>query len=243
MNSNIQIFKDSETMSVATAQLFILAANRAIETQGRFLVALSGGGTPSATLRLLATPTYQQQVDWQNIYVFWGDERCVPPDDKGSNYHQAMNSFLRHVPIPDENIFRIKGELEPVEASKEYNHILNRFASPPLEWPRFDLIMLGMGADGHTASLFAGSPEEIIAPTRAVTADYEGRPAQRVTLTEGVLNSARQVVFLVTGRNKAGILRQVLRDTQQTKILPAQRIHPTEGYVTWLIDGDAASEL
>ena len=243
MEANVQIFKDHETLSHAAAEIFVAAAARAIDERGRFLVALSGGGTPDGLYRLLAKEPYRGQVGWANTFVFWGDERCVPPDDEGSNYRQAMETLLSQVPLPDENIQRIQGELEPAEASRSYTRVLKDFASPPLDCPRFDLVLLGMGADGHTASLFPGSGVESISPTLAVTADYQGRPANRVTLTSAVFNSARQILFLVTGESKAVVLSQVLNGKYSPEQYPAQRIRPSDGQVTWLVDEAAGSEL
>jgi 6-phosphogluconolactonase len=243
MNTNLRIFKDKEALSQAAAEIFIREAVGSIRTHGRFTVALSGGSTPSGLYRLLADEPFRGQVDWAKTFVFWGDERCVPPDDEGSNYRQAYNILLKHVPIPEENILRVKGELEPAEASDDYAQVLKHFAAPGLDWPRFDLVLLGMGEDGHTASLFPGSPVEADSPTLAVRGDYQGRPAQRVTLTPQVFNSARTIVFLITGENKASTLKEVLRGAHKPELFPAQRIQPTDRKLIWLVDEGAASQL
>jgi 6-phosphogluconolactonase len=243
MKVDIRIFKDSDALSVAAAEIFVRTAAEAIRARGRFLVALSGGGTPSGLYRLLAGKPYRQQVDWPGIFVFWGDERCVPPDGAGSNFRQASDVFLSQVPIPDENILRIQGELEPAEAAKSYLRTLERFASPPLAWPRFDLALLGMGDDGHTASLFPGSPVDASAPVLAVIANYQDRPANRVTLTPLVLNSARKALFLVAGESKAVALSHVLSEVSMPEQYPAQRIRPTDGQVIWLVDEAAGSKM
>jgi 6-phosphogluconolactonase len=151
--------------------------------------------------------------------------------------------LLSHVLIPDVNIHRIKGELGPAEASKDYFLTLKRFASPPLEWPRFDLVYLGMGEDGHTASLFPGSAVDVSEPTMPVTAHYQDRPANRVTLTPVVFNSARVVVFMATGEKKADTLAEVLGDRYNPAKYPAQRIDPKDGRLIWLVDEAAASKL
>jgi 6-phosphogluconolactonase len=153
--------------------------------------------------------------------------------------------LLKHVPIPDSNIHRIKGELGPAEAAKEYSLALKEFAFPPLEWPRFDLVYLGMGEDGHTASLFPGSPVNVSEPTMPVTAHYQDRPANRVTLTPVVFNSARTVAFMATGEKKADMLGEVLSDThaRNPAQYPAQRIDPKDGRLIWLVDESAASKL
>jgi 6-phosphogluconolactonase len=243
MKADVRIFKEYEALSIAAAEFFVETAAQALQSRERFLVALSGGGTPTGLYKLLAEEPYRHQVDWSRAFVFWGDERCVPPDDPGSNYHQAVDLLLSHLPIPEENILRVKGELEPAEASDEYAQVLRRFAAPSQNWPRFDLVLLGMGADGHTASLFPGSQVEVASPTLAVTANYQDRPAKRVTLTPLVLNSARKVLFLVTSEAKASTLKEVLSGAYRPGQLPAQRIQPTDGKLVWLVDEAAATNL
>jgi 6-phosphogluconolactonase len=242
MKPEIHIFNDLEELSRAAADLFVEQAKRSIIERGRFLVALNGGGTPTRLFQLLATED-REKVDWRKVLVFWGDERGVPPQDAGSNYRQAHDVLLSHIPIPDSNIHRIKGELGPVEASNDYALILQEFASPPLAWPRFDLVYLGMGEDGHTASLFPGSPAAVKEPTMAVTAHYQDRPANRVTLTPVVFNNAHMIVFMVTGEKKANPLAEVLSDRYNPAQYPAQRIDPNEGRLIWLVDQAAASKL
>lgn len=243
MKMDVRIFKDSEALSLAAAELFVAAAAEAVQGRNRFLAALSGGNTPSGLYRLLAEGPFRNRIRWTRTFIFWGDERCVPPENEGSNYHQAYQTLLRHVPIPDENVLRIKGELEPAEASIDYTQILKRFSAPGLNWPRFDLTLLGMGADGHTASLFPGSQVEAPSPVLAVSADYQRRPAHRVTLTPPAFNSARTVLFLVAGADKAEILSKVLGDVPTPEQYPVQRIHPWDGQVIWLVDEAAASSL
>ncbi len=242
MKPEIRIFNDLEDLSRAAAILFIEQAEQAIAERNRFLVALNGGSTPTRLFQLLATDEHEK-ADWSKVHIFWGDERCVPPDDSGSSYGQARDILLSHVFIPDVNIHRIQGELGPVEASKDYSLTLNGFASPPFEWPRFDLVYLGMGEDGHTASLFPGSPVDVPEPTMPVTAYYQDRPANRVTLTPIVFNSARMVVFMATGEKKAKPLAEVLSDRYNPAQYPAQRINPNDGRLMWLVDKTAASRL
>lgn len=222
--------------------LFVEQAGKAIQERGQFLVALNGGSTPAGTFQLLATE-FREKVDWSHVHIFWGDERSVPPTDPENSYGQARDLFLRHVPIPDSNTHRIEGEIAPAEASKDYTMILRKFASAPLEWPRFDLVYLGMGEDGHTASLFPGSPLEATSPVMAVTGQYQDRPAQRVTLTPLVFNSARMVVFMAAGEKKAATLAEVLSGRYNPELYPAQRIEPKDGRLIWLVDEEAASRL
>jgi 6-phosphogluconolactonase len=206
---------------------------------------LSGGSTPQALFSLLAVSPYQSQLPWPQTHIFWADERLVPPDDPGSNYYHAEQLLLDHVPVPTANIRRIKGELPPETAVLHYTDQLRRFAAHGRSWPRFDLVLLGMGSDGHTASLFPGSltEEEPHIAVKAVTAHYEDRPSQRITLTPAVFNDARHVLFLITGANKAGTLSAVLHGPRDLTKLPAQRIQPISGTLTWLVDQPAASDL
>jgi 6-phosphogluconolactonase len=242
MKPQIHIFNDLEELSRAAADLFIEQAAQSINERNRFLVALNGGSTPTRLFELLATD-YHEKADWSKVHVFWGDERCVPPDDADSSYGQARDILLSHVLIPDANIHRIKGELGPVEASKDYSLTLRGFASPPLDWPRFDLVYLGMGEDGHTGSLFPGSPVDVSEPTIPVTAYYQDRPANRVTLTPIVFNSAWMIVFMAIGEKKANTLAEVLSDRYNPGLYPAQRIDPQDGKLIWLLDEAAASKL
>lgn len=242
MKPEVRIFKDIEEVSVAAANLFVEQSAQSIQERDRFLVALSGGNTPARLFHLLATD-FRDSVHWGKVHVFWGDERCVPPGDPGSSFGQAQDALLSHVSIPDSNIHRIEGELGPVEASKEYSHTLKEFATEPLGWPRFDLVYLGMGEDGHTASLFPGSPVDVAAPTMPVTAHYQDRPANRVTLTPVVFNDARMIVFMATGEKKASALAEVLSDRYNPALYPAQRIKPQDGRLIWLVDQAAASTL
>ncbi|HJS17499.1 MAG TPA: 6-phosphogluconolactonase [Anaerolineales bacterium] len=242
MKPELRIFRSMDDISRSAAAIFSEQAEKAVRDRSRFLVALNGGSTPAGLFQLMAAE-YRERVDWDNVHVFWGDERCVPIADPGSSYGQAWDSFLRHVPIPESNVHRIKGELLPVEASKDYTHTLSRFASPPLGWPRFDLVYLGMGEDGHTASLFPGSPIDITAPVVPVTAHYQDRPAQRVTLTPPVFNSARTIMFMAAGEKKALTLAEVLGGRYHPELYPAQRIDPRDGKVIWLVDEEAASRL
>ena len=180
---DVRIFQNLESLSQDAAKFFIEICTQAITERGRFLVALSGGNTPTELFKLLAQSPYREQIDWTRVHVFWGDERCVPIEDLENNYRQANDVLLKHVPILLENIHRVKSDLKPADAATDYARVLKQFASAPLNWPRFDLVLLGMGEDGHTASLFPGSEVNVSTPTMAVTAEYQDRPANRVTLT------------------------------------------------------------
>jgi 6-phosphogluconolactonase len=242
MNFKLHIFQDLESLSREAARIFSKQAAKTIEERGHFLTALNGGGTPQRLFQLLAEE-YREEIAWDKVHIFWGDERCVPPGEAGSNYGQARDAFLGHVPVSDSNIHRVKGELEPAEAARDYALTLSRFASPPLDFPRFDLVYLGLGEDGHTASLFPGSPADVREPVIPVTAQYQDRPANRVTLTQVVFNQARMVVFMATGEKKAGALAEVLSGRYNPDKYPAQRIEPKDGRLIWLVDEEAAGRL
>ncbi|MDX1378914.1 MAG: 6-phosphogluconolactonase [Anaerolineales bacterium] len=242
MNAKIRIFKDMEGLSHNAAALFVDRSVEAIAERGRFLAALNGGSTPTRLFQLLGTE-YHNKVDWEKVHIFWGDERCVPPDDPGSSYKQAWDAFLSDVPIPESNIHRVKGELDPNIASNDYALVLQDFAESPFDFPRFDLVYLGMGEDGHTASLFPGSPVDVSRPTLPVTANYQDRPADRVTLTPLVFNQARTIAFMLTGDKKAVTLAEVLNGRYNPERYPAQRIKPKDGMLLWLVDEDAAGRL
>lgn len=244
----LHIFPTPSELTQAAAELFVRLANEAVTKYGRFLVALSGGSTPEGLFKLLAQPAYANQIPWVQTHFCWGDERLVPPDQPGSNYHQTAQLLLNHAPIPPTNIHRAKGELPPAEAVADYAAQLQALAAQDQRnapWPVFDLVLLGMGSDGHTASLFPGPilPEETEQPIIAVTAHYDGRPAHRLSLTPLVFNDARHILFLVTGKNKAETITAVLHSPHQPHKYPAQRIRPTHGTLHWFIDQEAAGRI
>jgi len=239
----LRLYPDTESLARAAAEHFVSLAGQAVASEGRFTVALSGGSTPRPTYAQLATSELSAQVDWPGVHVFWGDERCVPPDHLDSNYNMARQTLLDHVPIPAQNIHRIRGELEPEEAAVEYELALREFFSPAPENPAatFDLVLLGMGADGHTASLFP-SAALLEEQTRWVVAHYVDKArAWRVTLTPTAINAATQVTFIVSGAGKAETMRRVLGGPHQPDLLPAQIIRPAMGCLLWLVDAAAAA--
>jgi 6-phosphogluconolactonase len=241
---DVKVFSDLAALSQAAADYFVREAMAAVTTYGRFLVILSGGSTPQELYRLLAGPPYREQVPWLQTHLYWADERLVPPGDPGSNYGQVEQLLINQVTIPPQNVHRIKGELEAAAAVADYTWQLEQLADKGAGWPRFDLVLLGLGADGHTASLFPGrAPAEAWQqPVVAVTAAYQGRPAQRVTVTPPVFNSARRILFLVSGSEKAKALAAVRQEQNDAEEWPARMIQPQEGAVTWLIDQAAANQ-
>ncbi len=234
---SINIFKDSDELSQSAAEAFAAIAQKAIAERGRFLVSLSGGSTPMKLYARLAN----EKVDWAHVHFFWGDERCVPVDDSGNTYGVMRGIFFDK--IGTTNIHRVESELEPAQAAQAYAHTLSGFADAPFDFPRFDLVLLGMGDDGHTASLFPGSQVEIDSATIAVTAHYQDRPANRVSLTPKVFNQAREIWFLVTGAGKAETLRNVIKGERNLELYPAQRIQPVNGNLVWMIDKAAGKFL
>ncbi len=240
---DVSVYPEVESLSLAAAELFSQVAGRAIAERNRLLVAISGGSTPKRMFQILASPPFAQSLAWQKIHFFWCDERLVPPDHPESNYGQAFEFLFSQVATPKENLHRIPGEYPLAQAVEEYSRILENFGDVDLKWPRFDLAFLGLGADGHTASLFPGviSPAELDAPVLAVTANYQSRPAERVTLTPIVFNNARNLVYLVSGKDKARAVRQTLYGAKDLERWPAQRIQSVGGKVIWLLDKEAAS--
>jgi 6-phosphogluconolactonase len=241
MQPEIVIAPDSTALAHEAARRLVNLARDAVGSRGRFSLVLSGGSTPGALYRLLAEEPYRSQLPWGQLHLFWGDERAVPPDDPASNYRLAYSSLIEHVPIPPENIHRIHGELPAEPAARSYENVLHHYFCGPRT--RFDLVLLGLGRDGHTASLFPGSDvlQETERLAAAVEAHYQNRPAHRITLTLPALNSARQVWFLVTGSDKAGIVSRVMEDPGGD--LPAQQVRPVAGQLTWGLDTAAASRL
>ncbi len=235
-------FADAAALNQAAARLLTSLAQEAVAEHGRFSIALSGGGTPTGVYELWSQPPFRDEMPWRQTHLFWGDERLVPPDDAGSNYRQVADLLLPHVSIPPENVHRAKGELAMAAAVADYTQQLKTFAArEPV--PVMDVVLLGLGSDGHTASLFPGSPVDPPEWVVGVTADYDGRPANRLSLTPTVINQARHVIFLVAGANKAATLQKVLYGPRQPEQLPAQRIQPTHGTLTWLVDTAAAQNL
>ncbi|MFV1858396.1 MAG: 6-phosphogluconolactonase [Anaerolineales bacterium] len=240
--ADIQVHEDTKALAQAAADRFVAASEDAIEKRGRFTVALSGGSTPQETYSRLADPSLATRVSWRNVLLFWGDERCVPPDHPDSNYRMVRKTLIQKVPIPQTNVHRILGELDPDLAAEAYvDELRSVFGSE--ERPRFDLIFLGLGEDGHTASLFPGSLALSETEHWVLAVFAEQLQTWRVTLTPPVFNSARQLLFLVAGKSKADRLQEVLEGEPQPESLPAQIIQPRNGQVTWLIDQAAAAKL
>jgi 6-phosphogluconolactonase len=240
----LHILADPQSVAHAAADQLVRLAEAAQLARGHFTLVLSGGSTPRALFELLASDAYLPRVDWSNVYVFWGDERCVPPDHADSNYRMARLALLEHVPIPFDHIYRIHGEMEPEQTASAYEGSLRTFFDQRGEAvPQFDLVLLGMGDDAHTASLFPGTPalDEL---QHWVYAQYVPKlGVWRVTLTAPILNMAREVHFLVTGQGKAPAVAAVLEGPHSPHTHPAQLIQPVSGALRWYLDEAAASQL
>lgn len=239
----LKVVADADALADAAARMIVATAREAVRAGGRFTIALAGGATPRATYARLARPPLRDAMPWDSTWVFFGDERAVPPDHPESNYRMAHETLLGKVPLRTEHVFRMRGEAEdPEAAAVEYAQTLARVFAPRRgELPRFDLVLLGLGIDGHTASLFPGSPvvREIFRWVVSVHAAAAAIPS-RLTLTLPVFNAAARVAFLAAGAEKAKVIKAVLSDKT---LLPAGMVRPADGHVTWMIDRAAAGLL
>jgi 6-phosphogluconolactonase len=246
MKPEIEIVTDAEALYQSGAAEFVRQAREAVEAKGTFTVALSGGSTPKGLYALLSTdPTLRAQAPWDNIHMFWGDERHVPPNDAESNYRMAHDAMLSRVPIPLANVHRIKSENpQASQAAEEYEQTLRSFFHLPAgQFPPFDLIFLGLGPEGHTASLFPGT-KALHEERRLVVSNWVGKfYTDRITMTPPVLNNAACVIFLVSGEDKALPLKAVLEGHYEPEQLPAQLIRPSRGRLLWLVDQQATRLL
>lgn len=253
--ANVSIYRDAEELALKAARRFARLADQYVVGCGRFTVALSGGSTPRAMFSVLAEHPFADTVPWSSICFFWGDERCVPPDHPDSNYRMANETLLSKAPVPPRNIFRIPAEIpDPEQAAEQYARSLSKFffarsdapesgTAPLSSLPRFDLVFLGMGPDGHTASLFPHSAA-LKANAQIVVANYvEKFAAHRITLTAATINNARNVTFLAAGDDKAEALKNVLEGSYQPDLYPSQMIQPGNGTLLWMVDEAAARLL
>jgi len=243
----IRILPNREELNVAAAREFVRLVKTAVNEKGMFSVALSGGSTPKGLYTLLADEDkpFRFQIPWERIHLFWGDERHVPPEHTESNYRMVDECLLSKGIVPPGNVHRIHAEnLDATRAAADYEQTLRVFFEiGSSELPRFDLVLLGMGTDGHTASLFPGT-DVLHEERRLVVAQrVEKFHAFRITLTPLVLNHAHNINFLISGSDKGEVLREVLQGNYSPKNYPAQLIHPSEGRLLWFVDQAAASFL
>jgi 6-phosphogluconolactonase len=254
-DAQVRVYKDGQELALKAARHFARLADQYVVGCGRFTVALSGGSTPRAMFSLLAQEPYAETVPWSSIYFFWGDERTVPPDHPDSNFRMAHETLLSQVGVPASNIFRIPADLDDKDAAaQQYEDTLTEFflsgpgashtgTAPLSAVPRFDLVLLGMGPDGHTASLFPGTTA-LSADDRIVVSNWvEKFNTFRITLTAQTINNARNVTFVAGGADKAEVLKQVLEGPYQPETYPSQLIRPRAGSLLWMVDEAAARHL
>ena len=250
MTTTIQILPDINTLSRHAASIFLNLSKTSIASQGKFTVAISGGSTPRRLYSLLASEQYRDKVMWNRVHFFWTDERCVPKDSEESNFKTAFDALFSKIPLPAQNIHRIKGELPPEKAAEDYANDIRKFFGK--SEVIFNLVILGIGEDGHTASLFPGSKaleetKRLAVPVYPVRNNFSNgvnmkkNKINRVTLTLPVLNNAAQTLFLAAGRSKADIILKVLGN--RDKSYPAGLINPVHGTVQWLLDKDVAGKI
>jgi 6-phosphogluconolactonase len=243
---DVRVVADPAALFHAAAEEFAGAATESVESKGSFAVALSGGSTPRGLFSVLVNDTaFRGRIAWDKVFFFWGDERHVPPDDPDSNFRMANEALLSHLSLREDQVFRIAGELaNAAEAADQYEGTLRQFFHlEDGQLPRFDLVLLGMGPDGHTASLFPGT-KALRERKRLVDANWVGKfYTQRITMTAPMLNAAARVLFMASGNDKAPALKAVLEGPREPSQLPAQLIQPVNGTLMWLVDEAAAHML
>jgi len=240
---DVTVCRDADELARRAAAQWVALAAAAIHSRGHFTVALSGGSTPKTLYSLLATAEFREKIQWDCVHLFWGDERCVAPDHPESNYRMVREALLSKIEIPPQNVHRMAGEKDPDRAAAEYEQELHNFFQTTAPAPGFDLVLLGLGEDGHTASLFPGCAA-LKETTRWVATAYVARlHAHRLTLTLPVINAAAQVSFLISGESKSAILKALLgKDSNPTRY-PAGLVRPVTGELTWFVTQDAAAGI
>ncbi|HUO05107.1 MAG TPA: 6-phosphogluconolactonase [Candidatus Binataceae bacterium] len=237
------ILDDPQELYVRAAEEIAHIAGEAICMHGEFSICLSGGSTPAATYDLLAT-RFHHSVDWSEVQFFWGDERCVPPSDPESNFGMANRTMLDKLALPPDQIHRMRGEESPAAAAAAYEDELRKhFRVGPGEFPRFDLVILGIGENRHTASLFPGDAAIHESTRLVVPVEVDAAPARRLTITPPVINSAERVMFLVAGQGKASAVKDIIEGPRDPDRFPAQIVAPEHGETFWMLDRAAASLL
>jgi 6-phosphogluconolactonase len=237
-NTEVKIFKNSVELYKNSAGYVSASVRHFINNHGTCTVVLSGGNTPKRLYDELSNH-YKESVEWQKVYFFWGDERCVPPSSDESNYKTAYEHLLSKIPIPEKNIFRIHGEKSPEDAAREYEISMKGFWEKEII-PSFDLTLLGIGTDGHTASLFPGSEAVHIKDRLAASVYSEKLNTWRITLTLPVINNSKNILFIAEGNKKMGIIEKIF--SSKNEELPAQKINPSNGKLIWFLDEEAAGK-
>lgn len=239
VNSDLKVFETATKLSEYFASIL---REQVISSESKINFALSGGSTPKNIFKLLAN-NYRDSINWNKINFFWSDERCVPPDDDESNYKMAYDNLLSKISVPEENVFRIKGENDSEVEAKNYSEQIRTVLPQKNQLPQFDLIMLGLGEDGHTASIFPDQIHLLNANNVCSVATHPITKQKRITFAGKVINNARNIVFIVTGNNKSKIVDDILNQKEDSKNYPASFIKPINGNLFWLLDKEAASLL
>jgi 6-phosphogluconolactonase len=241
MSQSVRVFPGHEALAQSIAAILIKDLDR-LEPDHYYTMALSGGSTPENIFRYLAE-NYAEKISWEKLLVFWGDERCVPPEDEESNYHMAFESLLQNVPIPDANVFRIKGEDDPSAEARQYSELVSSMVPFYNGLPQFDLMLLGLGTDGHTASIFPDSLDLFNASQLFEVASRPDKRQKRITATGKLINNASLIYMIVAGKAKAGIVSEIIERKPGSDRYPASMVVPVSGHLVWMLDTDAASLL
>jgi 6-phosphogluconolactonase len=246
MAREIQVLDSASSVAEAGALHFVRICNSSIKTNGKFSVVLSGGSTPKGMLSLLASDEYKKQVPWDKCHFFWGDERSVPPTHADSNFKMATDALLSHIPANPAQIYRMEAEKADInQAAQEYQNKIAAFFNVPNSGcpPQFDLLYLGMGPDGHTASLFPGTTAQS-EKSRWVVPNFVPKfNTNRMTFTYPMINQAKNIIFLVAGKDKVSALKEVLQGEPALETYPSQGINPIHGSLLWLLDADSSAGL
>lgn len=240
-NTNILTWKDAEAVSVAAAHFFIADCHRCIAERGRFIVALSGGNTPKRLYQLLATPEFSRNIPWNKVFLFWGDERFVSHNNAESNYRMVKENLLDHISIPEKNIFPVPVNDTAKKSALTYEKKIDRFFKNKKNI--FDWLLLGLGDDGHTASLFPRT--DILKEKKRLVQEVwvEQKQNWRISFTLPLINKSAQIIFLVTGREKATVVSDIVHHKKIKPVLPAQLVKPVKGNICWMLDEEAAAKF
>ena len=241
MSYTVRVFPTREALAQNFANILIKDLDR-LEPDHYYTIALSGGSTPEYIFRFISD-NYTDRIGWEKLMVFWGDERCVPPDDQESNYNMAHDSLLQNVPIPDANIFRIRGEADPDEEALQYSGLVNDIVPAFNGTPQFDVILLGLGDDGHTASIFPNRNDLFSTSRLFDVAIKPGSGQKRITATGRLINNASRVYFIVTGEKKAKIVSEIIEKQPGYEEYPASKVAPVSRNIVWMLDSEAAALL